>query len=303
MSLFQRVAIPITQFPPIRWTVTKLPVARVVAERFVAGETLEQGIEVARAINQKGASVSLDLLGEEVTDKDSALACREEYRACLLEIAAHGIDANISVKLTQLGLTIGTGLAEEALADLAATAADVGTTVTVDMEDSRFTRDTIDIYSSAHEEADNLGVAIQAYLRSTLEDLSRIAPLGGHIRLCKGAYAEPADLAWQSKDDVSDAFAALLGVMMADDRFSPAIATHDDRLIALGKDLGARREAPYEFQMLYGVRTDLQDQLIADGFPLRVYVPYGSQWYPYLSRRLAERPANAAFFFRALIGR
>ena len=186
---------------------------------------------------------------------------------------------------------------------LAARASEVGTTVTIDMEDSPYTDATLDIYEKVQKEHGNLGVAIQAYLYRSGSDISRIERLGGHIRLCKGAYAEPESIAMSRKEHVDASFATLTRQLMDQHDAKPAIATHDERLIDLTRTLAAGRPYPYEFQMLFGVRTQLQQHLVRQGHPLRIYVPYGSEWYPYLTRRLAERPANTMFFLRALLGK
>ena len=170
------------------------------------------------------------------------------------------------------------------------------------MEDSRFTQATIDIYAAAQPRHGNLGIALQAYLHRTPEDLERLMPLGGHIRLCKGAYAEPPEIAFQSREEVTAAFLALLEDLMTQEDTRPAIATHDERLIDRAKELARHRSGGFEFQMLYGVRPELQRRLRDDGYDLRIYVPFGSQWYPYLTRRLAERPANLVFFLRSVVG-
>lgn len=248
-------------------------------------------------------TVSLDLLGEVVLDRAMALAATDGYLACLDRIAEEGVEANISVKLSQLGLALDPVLAADSLDRLSARAADQGRTVTIDMEDSRFTSATVDLYASAQERHGNLGVCLQAALRRTPDDLQRLAPLGGHIRLCKGAYLEPPEIAHQSRSEVTAAFARLLEPLMGHEEVVPAIATHDDRLIDLAVRHSRRRSGPWELQMLYGVRPHLQETLVSAGHPLRIYVPYGSQWYAYLTRRLAERPANLVFFLRALVGR
>jgi proline dehydrogenase len=178
----------------------------------------------------------------------------------------------------------------------------VSTTVTIDMEDSRYTDATVRIYEKAQTHHGNLGVALQAYLHRTPADLERLLALGGHIRLCKGAYVEEPEVAVSSKSAVDSAYAAQLRVLMGAETVRPAIATHDLDLVELTRELARDREEPFEFQMLYGVRSALQRRLVEDGFTLRVYLPFGSQWYPYLTRRLAERPANAWFFVRSLFG-
>jgi proline dehydrogenase len=283
--------------------VTSTRPGRALSRRFVAGDTLDEAVVVARALNTEGFLVSLDLLGEEVGDEGSARAATAEYLSCLHRIDREGLRANISVKPTQLGLAIDEALALESVGRLAEAAAETGTTVTLDMEDSRYTDGTVRLYETAQIRYGNLGLALQAYMRRTPADLARLIPLGGHIRLCKGAYVEPEQLALTSKREVDDAFASQLEVLMAASGTYPAIATHDSDLVDLTRRLAAPRRAPFEFQMLYGVRTDLQRDLLAEGFPLRVYLPFGSEWYPYLTRRLAERPANAWFFARSMLSR
>lgn len=272
-----------------------------MAERFVAGDTLDSAVAVARALNEGGFTVSLDLLGEEVTDVGSASSAVDEYVACLDRIESEGLDANISIKPTQLGLAIDESMARKAVVRLGRRAAAVGTTVTIDMEDSRYTEATVRLFEYGQAETDNFGVALQAYMKRTPADLERLIPLGGHIRLCKGAYVEPDEVAIQSKVVVDAAFDQQMRTLMEAESTVPAIATHDSDLLKTARDLGSRRNAPFEFQMLYGVRSDVQRELVAAGFPLRIYLPFGSQWYPYLTRRLAERPSNAWFFARALL--
>ncbi|HUG33006.1 MAG TPA: proline dehydrogenase family protein [Acidimicrobiia bacterium] len=276
---------------------------RALAERFVAGDGLSDAVEVARSLNSDGFLVSLDLLGEEVHDRNSALAATEEYLECLDRIGLEGLEANISVKPTQLGLAIDESLATAAISRLGERASVVGTTVTLDMEDSRYTEATVRLFEKGQASHGNLGVALQSCMRRTPSDLERTIPLGGHIRLCKGAYLEPPEIALTSNADVDRAFAEQLHILMRASSTKPAIATHDDDLIELARSLATGREQPFEFQMLYGVRTELQKQLISAGYPLRIYLPFGSQWYPYLTRRLAERPANAMFFARAVFGK
>ncbi len=302
-STIGRALLAVTDRAPVRKLLTDTAAGRRLSHRFVAGESLDQAADVAARLNREGRQVSLDHLGEHVSDRTEALAAKDDYLACLDRISADGLDANISIKLTQLGLGFDDGLATDSLRELAKRAAATGTTVTVDMEESRYTEATIVAYEAVQSELGNLGIAVQAYLYRSRADLDRLIPLGGHIRLCKGAYAEPPDVAYQRKEDVDAAFDRLLRVLMASPQVRPAIATHDDDRIALAIALAAEREEPWEFQMLYGVRRDLQERLIRENHHLRVYVPYGSAWYPYLTRRLAERPANLVFFLRATVGR
>ena len=301
-GVFSKVTLAVTGAAPVERMITGTRPGRALAERFVAGDTLEDAVAVSRLLNSQGFTVSLDLLGEEVHDRATAQAATHEYLQCLDRIAVEELDANISVKPTQLGLAIDESLAKESIAGLGERAVDVGTTVTLDMEDSRYTEATVRLFESGQAATGNLGIAVQSCLRRTPSDLERIIPLGGHVRLCKGAYVEPPEIALQSNAKIDDAFADQLRTLMGSGTSMPAIATHDMDLIDLARDLARRRDGPFEFQMLYGVRTELQRQLAAGGFPVRVYLPFGSQWYPYLTRRLAERPSNALFFARALFG-
>ncbi|MDX1689479.1 MAG: proline dehydrogenase family protein [Acidimicrobiia bacterium] len=302
MSLLGRLVLAVTRWGWVRRLFTS-SIGRRLALRFVAGEHLDDAVAAARRLQDAGFTVSLDHLGEHVADPDLAVRARDDYLACLDRIEAEGLDANISIKLTQLGLGLDDDLAADGLDRIAARAADVGRTVTIDMEESRHTERTIELYEAAQAVHGNLGLALQAYLRRTTADLARVAPLGGHLRLCKGAYDEDADVAFQRRSRVDAAFDRLLRDLMAWPGVRPAIATHDGERIDLAVELSEGREAPYEFQMLYGVREPLQRALVADGHPVRIYVPYGTAWYPYLTRRIAERPANLWFFLRALVGR
>ena len=302
-AMVVRFVLTITRWRWVRWLFTRTRVGRRVALRFVAGETLDEAVAATRRINTGGMSVSLDHLGEHVTDTAAAGAARDAYLACLDRIAAEGLDANISVKLTQLGMGFDDALCVESLDALAARAASAGLTVTIDMEESAHTATTLDLYRNAQRTHGNLGLAIQAYLRRTPDDLATLLPLGGHIRLCKGAYDEAEEIAFRSRDEVNAAYDRLLDTLMATPSVKPAVATHDEERIAAAEDFSLVRTAPWEFQMLYGVRPSLQEKLVADGYAIRVYVPYGDSWYPYLARRIAERPRNVWFFFRALVGK
>jgi proline dehydrogenase len=301
MSVFSRVVTATTQSLPVKKVVTGTRPGRALASRFVAGDTLEDAVRVASDLNDRGFLVSLDLLGEEVHDAESAQAALDEYLECLDRIAGDGLKANISVKLTQLGLSIDKALTTESVAKLAGRAAEIGTTVTIDMEDSRFTSDTVGIFADAQSEFGNLGVALQSYLKRTPSDLESLIPLGGHIRLCKGAYVEPPQVALTVRSAVDAAYASQLELLMSSEEVRPAVATHDLALVDLTRKLAPQRLGYFEFQMLYGVRPGLQQELVDEGHPVRVYLPFGSQWYPYLTRRMAERPANVWFFVRSLI--
>lgn len=303
MNLLGRSLLAVVDRSPIRKLFTETSAGKRMSHRFVAGETLDEAAAVAAELNAAGAQVSLDYLGELVSDSTACLAARDAYLACLDRIGSDGLDANISIKLTHLGLGFDEALATDLLEHLAERALEIGATVTVDMEESTFTERTISVYEAVQATAGNLGIAIQSYLYRTDRDLDRLIPLGGHVRLCKGAYAEPESVAYQSRARVDTAFDDLSQRLMAEPGVVPAIATHDLPRIDLARELGANRTAPWEFQMLYGVRRDLQAQLIEAGYPLRIYLPYGNAWYPYLTRRVAERPANLAFLLRAAAGK
>lgn len=298
-----RLVLTVASHPLVRRAITGTGSGRAVASRFVAGETLDDALRVATELLERGRRVSLDHLGEHVTDRRLAETARDDYLAALDRIAGLGSDVNVSVKLTQLGLRIDAELAVAALERICTRAAELGTTVTIDMEESTWTEATIRAFETVQPRHGNLGIAVQAYLYRTRADLDRIVPLGGHVRLCKGAYAESSDVAYPRKRDVDANFDRLLRHLMSRPEIVPAVATHDPERIALARRLGARRESPWEFQMLHGVRRDLQRELVACGLPVRVYLPYGDAWYPYLTRRLAERPSNLAFLARSLVRR
>lgn len=276
---------------------------RRVALRFVAGETLDDAVEVIARLNAQGAAVSIDYLGENVIDPGQARAAGVVYLDAIERIAARGLDADVSVKLTQLGLDIDPALAYETAEQIAARAAVAGTSVTLDMEDHRTTDRTIDTalrLSGAHPGA--IGIALQAALKRTPGDLERVMAAGINVRLCKGAYKEPRALAWQGRRRVAESYRSLAARLLGGDVYA-MIATHDETLVdhaATEVKRRARSSTSFEFQMLYGVRRELQQRLIARGYRLRVYVPFGDQWYPYLTRRIAERPANVRFFLEAL---
>lgn len=286
-----------------RGLITQTSAGRAVAQRFIAGDDLDAAVDVALALNRQGMAVSLDHLGEHVSVIEEAKQATRSYLDCLEAIRVSGLDANISVKLTQLGMGLDDDAARANLDSLAAAAAGVGTSVTVDMEESQHTGTTIAIYEQVQKVHGNLGIAVQSYLHRTAQDLDRIVPLGGHVRLCKGAYAEPSEIAYQSGREVDESFDRLAALLMHSEGVRPAIASHDDARLEPVLGLAAYRSEPWEFQMLYGVRRDRQRGLVEAGHNVRVYVPYGSAWYPYFSRRLAERPANLTFFARALLGR
>lgn len=298
--MIRSAVLAVTERSATKKLIQDTAAGRAVARRFVAGDTLAEAVEVTKELSTRGMRVSLDHLGEHVSAIEEATAARDSYLACLDQIEQHELDANISIKLTQLGMGMDDEVAGVYLDQIAEAARKVGSTVTVDMEESEHTETTVDLYAAAQSKHGNLGIAVQSYLHRTEDDLARVIPLGGHIRLCKGAYAEPAEVAYQG-DAVDDSFDRLGALLMDSAGVKPAIASHDDARLAKVLVKAKERSEPWEFQMLYGVRRDRQEELVAAGHEVRVYVPYGSAWYPYLTRRMAERPANLVFFMRALV--
>jgi proline dehydrogenase len=291
--------------PRLKRQVTSNPVAWRVARRFIAGNRLDDAERVIRELNSRGVSVALDHLGENTESAAQARAASAAYLAALDRIQDEGLDANISVKLTALGLDIGADLVAEEAAKVAARGKEVGAMVGVDMESRVYVERTLELVEALQRSYDDVGVCLQAYLHRTPEDLARLNRSGVPVRLVKGAYQEPPEVALQRKAEVDAAYARLLEPLLRDNPY-PMVATHDERLVRLTKTLvaGQRRDrSTFEFQMLYGVRRDLQEQVVAEGYRLRVYVPYGDQWYPYFMRRLAERPANLYFFLSNLLKR
>jgi proline dehydrogenase len=283
-------------------------VGRRMSSRFVAGMEIDDALRVAQAVNQQGMAVTLDSLGESVTSQIEAHQAAEVYHRLLDAIAAQKLVANISVKLTQMGLELSPQLAETIAQGLAEHAARSGNFVRIDMEDSSLTQVTLDIVRRLHARPDlrgAIGTVIQAYLYRSEADIEQLLADSIRVRLCKGAYKEPVEVAFARKKDV-DANYVRLSQMLLDSGVYHALATHDEAMIASAKSFAKQRginPSQFEFQMLYGVRRDLQRNLVRDGFKVRVYVPFGREWYPYFMRRLAERPANVLFlarnFFRA----
>jgi proline dehydrogenase len=287
--------------------VATAPVSRDVVRRFVAGTTAADALRVTRALVAEGMAVSLDHLGEDTRSRSDAARARDEYVALLAAAAEAGLTpaVEISLKLSALGVRLDEQLATDHAAAVCAAAAEAGTVVTLDMEDHTTTDTTCEILTKLRQDFPGTGVALQAYLRRTEADCRDLAGPGSRVRLCKGAYAEPESVAYQGKLEVDRSFVRCLNILMSGNGY-PMLATHDPRLVAIGEDRAKwfdRAPDQFEFQLLYGVRPAEQRRLVAAGLTVRVYVPYGTQWYPYLVRRLAERPANLAFFARAMRSR
>lgn len=271
--------------------------ARGVSRRFVAGEQLEEAIEVVRVLNGRGLHVSLDHLGENVTDEREARAAARDYMQILDRVKATGVDANISIKLTALGLDISAQLCEENISHILEHAQQFPIFVRIDMEGSAYTGQTVDLTLRLHERFEHVGTVIQSCLYRSRKDVEQLILQGVRVRLVKGAYREPKSLAFQNKSEVDRNYVRLMTLLLQRGNY-PALATHDEAIInatcRFAHDNGIGQDA-FEFQMLYGIRRDLQERLVQKGYNVRIYVPYGSQWYPYLMRRMAERPANLMF--------
>ncbi len=274
-----------------------------LSSRFIAGMQLEDGIRVTQAMNAQGIAVTLDALGESVTTEAEAYRAAETYHQMLDAIAEHKLNANISVKLTQMGLEQSPELAETIAGNLAQHAQSFGNFVRIDMEDAKLTQVTLDIVRRLHARQElrgSIGIVIQAYLYRSQADIEQLNADGIRVRLCKGAYDEQPDVAFPRKPDVDKNY-ALLSDMLLESGIYHGLATHDEKMIAAAKKFVAGHgidRSKFEFQMLYGIRRDLQRRLVAEGYNVRVYVPYGTEWYPYFMRRLAERPANVLFMAR-----
>ena len=280
------------------------PLSRSVVRRFVAGEAVEDAVRASRELTAKGLRASLDHLGEDTTDAGQADATVTAYLLLLQRLHEAGLTSDgrveVSVKLSAVGQTISDELALDGARRICAAAAAAGTTVTLDMEDHTTTDRTLATLAVLRRDHPQTGAVLQAYLHRTERDCRDLAVAGSRVRLCKGAYNEPAEVAFQSVEDVDASYVRCMDVLLAGEGY-PMLATHDPRLVE--RALASGRTAPYEFQMLYGIRPLEQERLVAAGHAVRVYVPYGDQWYGYLMRRLAERPANLVFFLRALVSR
>jgi proline dehydrogenase len=273
--------------------------ARKFAARFVAGETVETAVEAARDLNRRKITATLDLLGESISQESDATHARDVYLQMLDRIARSGVDSNVSVKFTQMGFDISEELCFANMSAILEKAKTLGSFVRIDMEGSAYTQRTLDFFSRRLFDrfGSHTGVVIQSCLRRSDGDIERLIEMRARVRLCKGAYLEPAEVAYPDKADVDRAYVRLMQRLMERGNY-PGLATHDPRILAQARRFAKQKgiePSRYEFQMLYGVRRDLQDQLRAAGHNMRVYVPFGTQWYPYLMRRLAERPANIAF--------
>ena len=300
--MMRALLLELSASPRMAYWVTHNATSRRVARRFVAGETLEDALAAARASNQAGMTVSLDFLGENVKSEAEARHVREMYLGVFDRIAQEKLDANVSLKLTQLGIDLNEALCRELLESIVERTASHDNFLRVDMEGSDYTQRTIDLVKLVRKKSAAAGVVVQSYLYRTETDVKELLVAGVRLRLCKGAYKEPASLAFPKKEDVDANFVRVMQLLLPSGIYH-GIATHDPKMIEATKEFAAKQgigKDKFEFQMLYGIRTDLQQQLVREGYRMRVYIPYGTEWFPYFMRRLAERPANLTFFLKNL---
>jgi proline dehydrogenase len=302
--------ISLSESHGLRTVAERSAVGQKLSSRFVAGTEVEDALRATRAVNQSGPSVSIDNLGENVTNAEEARASAALYHRLLDEIAAQKLNANISLKLTHMGLDVDEKLARDLVVSLVAKAAAMKPPnfARIDMEGSPYTQRTLDFVHELHRLPGNrgcVGAVLQSYMRRSESDAEKLLVEGIRIRLCKGAYKEPPEIAYQKKSEVDDNYVKLMKLLMKS-KIYHGLATHDESIINQAKAFATRENIPhdaFEFQMLYGIRRDLQQGLVKQGWRMRVYIPFGTEWYPYLMRRLAERPANALFIAKNLLRR
>ncbi|MGH2562332.1 MAG: proline dehydrogenase family protein [Thermomicrobiales bacterium] len=304
MHLLRRSMLAVAEQPRVERLLRRNGFSDRLVKRFIAGEELDDALDAAKVIAAQGMTTTLDQLGENVATAEDAGAAAGAYVAILERMAAAGVEPNISIKLTMLGLDLGDEVARENVLPILAAARAVSGFVRIDMEGSAYTDRTMRLFAAFHDDyPDEVGIVVQSYLHRARADVEAMIARNARVRLVKGAYAEPAAIAFQKQAEVDLNYRWLMELLLEHGRY-PAIATHDPALIeatrtfATGKGIGADR---FEFQMLYGVRRDEQTRLVAQGDRMRVYVPYGTRWYPYFTRRIAERPANAVFVLRQLV--
>jgi proline dehydrogenase len=300
--LSRTLVLKIAELPAFKHWIKHSRLTQGLIKRFIAGEDLETAIRVARQLNQEGFLVALDYLGEDTHRVEDAEYAAEQYITLLEQIHKSGVNSCISIKLTQLGLDLGDDSARRNLEKVLAAARELDNFVWVDMESSKHTQAILDLFCEMYPNYPNSGTVLQSYLYRTPQDLERLLAMGARIRLVKGAYAEPKEIAYPDKRSVDREFKIQMEQLLERGK-EPAIATHDTRLINHAKRYAAELgldKTQFEFQLLYGISRELQKRLVAEGYRTLIYVPYGEQWYPYFSRRLAERPANLYFILRSL---
>jgi proline dehydrogenase len=299
----RRTILYLSRHKALRNWIETSPSARRLSSRFVAGSQLSDALDVCRRMKADGITGTLDYLGENVKSLDEAAACRDMYLQTLHAMEVAGVEPNVSIKLTQFGLDLSESHCEENVGALVKAAAAIGGFVRIDMESSQYTDRTLSLVTRVHNQHKSCGTVIQAYLRRSAKDIECLERERIRVRLCKGAYLEGPGVAFEKKDEVDRSYLELAKSLLTAGVY-PAIATHDERIIDRVETFVTRQSIPrdsFEFQMLYGIRRDLQRRLIEQGYRLRLYVPFGEAWYPYFMRRLAERPANLLFFARNLL--
>lgn len=298
--MLRAIFIGLSHSEKLRAFTIKNSFAKKAAKRFVAGELLEEGLEAAKKLNQIGIKTTMDFLGENTKTKEEAINCSKEIFKIIESIEKEKIDGNVSLKLTQLGLDLGEEFCEDIINSIVEEAKRRNNFIRIDMEGSQYTEKTLKLFYKIFERHKNVGIVIQAYLYRSLKDAEEIIAKGARIRLCKGAYKEPKTIAFPRKRDVDDNFIKITKLLL-DSGIYHAIATHDENMIkatiSYVEEKNIKKDS-FEFQMLYGIRRDLQIKLVQDGWKVRVYLPYGTHWYPYYMRRLAERPANLFFVLK-----
>ncbi|MBN1318439.1 MAG: proline dehydrogenase family protein [Anaerolineales bacterium] len=309
-DMFRSLFLWLSKNARMRRIMTQTPIVYRAASRFFAGETTAEAVAAVRELHSAGMLTTLDILGEEVNNKTEAVQASDNYLALLDKIEAAAIETDISLKLTQMGLDIGVDFCIENVSRIVSKAKSLDIFVCIDMEDSPRTDATLEVWRQLHAKYTNVGIVIQGYLFRSEADLRALADAGATVRLCKGAYKEPANVAFPEKASVDENMVKLMKMILDETKNNPpetspylAMATHDEKLIEATKAYANGQEIPrdrYELQMLYGIRRDLQEQLAVEGYQMRVYVPFGTEWYPYFMRRMAERPANVWFVVKAL---
>lgn len=309
-GLFRSLFLWLSRNTWLRQLVTQIPIAYQIASRFFAGETADEAVAAVQELNQHQILCTLDVLGEEVSTKQEATQARDAYLSLLQKIKTSQVVSDLSLKLTQFGLDIDLNFCVQNVGAVVAQAKKQNIFVCIDMEDSPRTDATMEVWRRLYAEYDNVGIVIQSYLYRSEDDLKELCAAGATVRLVKGAYKEPPQVAYPEKADVDASLVRLMKMMLDYTMSAPedkkpylAMASHDEQILAAtkayGDQLGVPRQA-YEFQMLYGIRRDLQEQFAAEGYQVRAYVPFGTEWFPYFMRRMAERPANAGFVLNAL---
>jgi len=305
MQWFRRPVLAIAERDAVERFARSSGLTRKLVDRFVAGESLDEALPKVLGLSRLGITSTLDLLGENVSTSEAASAAVATFTTTLRELHALGLEPNISIKLTMLGLDLGDEIAFANTVAILEVAREVGGFVRIDMEGSDYTERTMATFETAHDRfPEEVGIVIQTYLFRARADVERMMERGARVRLVKGAYSEPPSVAYSNTDDTDDNYRRLMRLLLEHGRY-PAIATHDPKLIADARAFAEAKGIPpdrYEFQMLYGVRRDAQIDLISTGYRTRVYVPFGIEWYPYFTRRIAERPANALFVLRQFVG-